>query len=107
MNQITAEQIARKVRAFKHADKLCKEIEKKGKVTIILNNTGLTFVVQNGDPMHFKIAATRATLAEEIASYEFIKTRETTDYANANGAVSKKKVVLSKRKGTPLPSPSV
>lgn len=51
MNQITAEQIARKVRAFKHADKLCKEIEKKGKVTIILNNTGLTFVVQNGDPI--------------------------------------------------------
>lgn len=34
MNQITAEQIARKVRAFKHADKLCKEIEKKGKVMI-------------------------------------------------------------------------
>ena len=36
MNQITAEQIARKVRAFKHADKLCKEIKKKGKVILYI-----------------------------------------------------------------------
>lgn len=73
MENLTAEQIGRKARALKHCVKLIKEIDLKGQAIVTLNCTGVSFTVTKGDAMYFKIAATKANLASEIASYEFIK----------------------------------
>lgn len=72
-----AEAIAKKHRALKHCNKLLAEIDKKGESKVILNNTGVTFVVHKGDAMYLKLSTTRAQLIEDIASYEIVK-RETT-----------------------------
>lgn len=73
MERQTAEQIAKKVVALKHCNKLLKEIERKGKVVIKINCTGLELVAEANDVLHMRLKTLQASLAEQINSYEIIK----------------------------------
>lgn len=68
MDTKTAAKIAKASRALRHCEKLLETIEKKGEVKIVLNCTGVTFIVKKDDAMYRRIFTTRAQLLEEIAS---------------------------------------
>lgn len=70
MDIVTAANIGKKVKALKHCDKLLADIDKNGSRTIILNNTGVEFVVHKDDAIYLRIQATKYTLLDEIRSYE-------------------------------------
>lgn len=73
MDRISAEDIGKKARALKHCIKVLGTIDKKGSAEIVLNCTGVKFVVHKNDALHLKIATTKAQLEEEIASYEIVR----------------------------------
>ena len=77
MDKISAEEIGKKARALKHCIKILTNIDKKGSAEIILNCTGVKFVVRKDDAMYLKLSTTRAQLEEEVASYEIVKASET------------------------------
>lgn len=83
MNEIiTAEAIGKKARALKHCNKLLSKINKEGSAKIVLNCTGVEFVVHKGDAIHLKIQTTRAQLTEDINSYDIVRKANTTGQIN-------------------------
>lgn len=79
MNIRDAQAISQKTRALKHCEKLLDKIDKTGEVSVKLNCTGVTFIVHKNDGMYLRIATTKAQLLEEIAAYEVIKGKKTSD----------------------------
>lgn len=76
MDNITAENIGKKARAFKHCDKLLSTIDKNGQARIKLNCTGVEFVVHKDDAIYLRIQATKFALLDEIRSYEVTRKAE-------------------------------
>lgn len=70
MDNITAENIGKKARAFKHCEKLLAVIDKNGKARVKLNCTGVEFIVHKDDAIYLRIQATKFALLDEIHSYE-------------------------------------
>lgn len=70
MDNITAENIGKKAKAFKHCEKLLATIDKNGQASVKLNCTGVEFVVHKGDAIYLRIQATKFALLDEIHSYE-------------------------------------
>lgn len=70
MDNITAESIGKKARAFKHCEKLLATIDKNGQARVKLNCTGVEFVVHKDDAIYLRIQATKFALLDEIHSYE-------------------------------------
>lgn len=70
MDNITAENIGKKARAFKHCEKLLATIDKNGQARVKLNCTGVEFVVHKDDAIYLRIQATKFALLDEIKSYE-------------------------------------
>ena len=83
MDNVTAEIIGKKARALKHCDKLLEKIDKQGSAKILLNCTGVEFVVNKGDAIYFSIQKTKYELLYDIRSYEITvraKEAQTTPY---------------------------
>lgn len=70
MDNITAENIGKKARAFKHCEKLLATIDKNGQARVKLNCTGVEFVVHKDDAIYCRIQSTKYRLLDEIRSYE-------------------------------------
>lgn len=70
MDNVTAEIIGKKARALKHCDKLLEKIDKQGSAKILLNCTGVEFVVNKGDAIYLSIQKTKYELLYDIRSYE-------------------------------------
>ena len=73
MDNVTAELIGKKAKALKHCNKILDKIEKNGKVTIKLGNTGVEIEATRGDAMHLKFITHQARLTQEIKSYEIVQ----------------------------------
>lgn len=73
MERTSAEEIGQKARALKHCIKVISKVDKNGSAEIVLNCTGVKFVVKKNDALYLKIATTKAQLEEEIASYEIVR----------------------------------
>ena len=73
MERTSAEEIGKKARALKHCIKVIGKIDKNGSAEIILNSTGVKFVVKKNDALYLKLATTKAQLEEEIKSYEIVR----------------------------------
>lgn len=70
MDNITAENIGKKARAFKHCEKLLSAIDKNGQASVKLNCTGVEFIVHKDDAIYCRIQHTKYALLDEIRSYE-------------------------------------
>lgn len=70
MDNITAENIGKKARAFKHCEKLLATIDKNGQARVKLNCTGVEFVVHKDDAIYCRIQRTKYALLDDIRSYE-------------------------------------
>lgn len=70
---ITAQNLSKKVGAFKHLTKKINEINKNGQAIIRLNNTGVELIAKKGDALYLKLATAHAQLAEDINSYEIVQ----------------------------------
>lgn len=70
MDNVTAEIIGKKARALKHCDKLLEKIDKNGSAKILLNCTGVEFVVNKGDAIYLSIQKTKYALLYDIRSFE-------------------------------------
>lgn len=73
MDNITAEMIGKKARALKHCEKLLSKIDKTGSAKVVLNCTGVEFIVHKDDAIYFRIQKTRYELLEDIKSYQLMK----------------------------------
>ena len=73
MDNITAEVIGKKARALKHCEKLLSKIDKNGSAKVVLNCTGVEFIVHKDDAIYFRIQKTRYELLEDIKSYQLMK----------------------------------
>ena len=69
----TAQNISKKLGAFKHLVKKLKEIDTKGSAIIKINNTGVELVVRKDDAVYLRIQATKFALLDEINSYQITK----------------------------------
>ena len=83
MDNATAQEIAIKVRALKHCNKLLKTIDERGAVDLKLNCTGVVIHVVRGDINHLNLKVTQAELTKAIGSYEIIQ-RATTLHQTAS-----------------------
>jgi len=70
MDIVTAETIGKKSKALKHCDKLLSKIDKNGSAKVVLNCTGVEFVVHKDDAIYCRIQSTKYRLLDEIRSYE-------------------------------------
>lgn len=70
MDSVTAENIGKKARALKHCDKLLAKIDKNGSAKVLLNCTGVEFIVHKGDAIYLSIQKTKYALVCDIKSYE-------------------------------------
>ena len=70
MDNATAQEIAIKVRALKHCNKLLKKIDEQGYVDLKLNCTGVVIHVVRDDINHLNLKVTQAELTKAIGSYE-------------------------------------
>ncbi len=70
MDIVTAETIGKKTKALKHCDKLLKQIEKNGSAKVILNCTGVEFIVNLNDAIYCRLQSKKYQLLDEIRSYE-------------------------------------
>lgn len=66
MDKETAERIGKKSRALKHCEKILDQVDKHGSHKVILNNTGVEFIVHKDDAIYLRIQSTRCRLLEEI-----------------------------------------
>lgn len=76
MDKMTAEIIGKKAKALKHCDKLLNKIDKYGEAKVLLNCTGVEFLVHKGDAIYLSLQKTKYALLCDIQSYE-ITVRET------------------------------
>lgn len=72
MDNATAQEIAIKVRALRHCNKLLRTIDEKGCVDLHLCNTGVTIHVVRDDINHMNLKVTQAELSRAIAAYEIV-----------------------------------
>lgn len=70
MDSVTAENIGKKARALKHCEKLLAKIDKTGSAKVLLNCTGVEFIVHKGDAIYLSIQKTKYALLCDIQSYE-------------------------------------
>lgn len=70
MNGEMANIIEKKSRAFKHCDKILKQIEEKGTVEIKVGATGVTLPCTKGDSLHNLVISIRHKLAYELGSLD-------------------------------------
>lgn len=66
----TAETISKKTRALKHCDKLLGKIDRRGKLDVPLNSTGVVFTVTKGDAIYLRIQSLKFNLLDQIHSME-------------------------------------
>ena len=100
MNREIAEKISKKTRALKHCDKILTEVDKKGKKTILLNNTGVEFTVTKGDAIYLRIQSTKYRLLDEINSMEIVESaKNSSPKPAANPPITEK--VFRKRSPAP------
>lgn len=71
-NIITAQQLAIKVKAFKHITKVLEQVEKNGKAIEKIGCTGVQIVINKGDILELRYKALLAQYAEEINSYQIL-----------------------------------
>lgn len=79
MDSVTAENIGKKARALKHCDKLLAKIDKNGSAKVLLNCTGVEFIVHKGDAIYLSIQKTKYALLCDIQSYEITVKAKTAD----------------------------
>lgn len=79
MDSVTAENIGKKARALKHCDKLLAKIDKNGSAKVLLNCTGVEFIVHKGDAIYLSIQKTKYALLCDIQSYEITMRANTAD----------------------------
>lgn len=70
MNKTTAENIGKKARALKHCEKLLNKIDKEGSAKIVLNCTGVEFIVEKNDAIYLTIQKQKYALLCDIQSYQ-------------------------------------
>ena len=70
MDSVTANNIGKMARALKHCDKLLEKIDKTGSAKVVLNCTGVEFIVHKGDAIYLSIQKTKYALLCDIQSYE-------------------------------------
>lgn len=81
MDSVTAENIGKKARALKHCDKLLDKIDKHGSAKIVLNCTGVEFIVHKGDAIYLSIQKTKYALLCDIRSYEItVRAKDTEEH---------------------------
>lgn len=73
MNNHSAEKISRTLRGYKFLTGLLKRVDKAGTVVVPFGNTGADLTVTKDDAFYYKLQTTRASLREELASYEIVK----------------------------------
>lgn len=72
MNTKMASLIGKKATSLKHCDKILSTIEKKGRVDIVLNNTGVTLPCSRGDALHTLIQSIKYKLVHEINAISIV-----------------------------------
>ena len=74
MNAKFATMIGKKAMSLKHCDKILDTVEKKGRVDITLNNTGVTLPCVKGDALHTLIQSIKYKLVHEINAITVVET---------------------------------
>ncbi len=74
MNAKIATIIGKKAMSLKHCDKILDTVEKKGRVDIMLNNTGVTLPCVKGDALHTLIQSIKYKLVHEINAITVVET---------------------------------